>query len=85
MAEATEATMATKETKATKTWDGLMLQVQQETVLLCDCVQKGLIDNGMVMIQVTRDDDGNAFVAIGSAIPDEAIEKVDNERQARKQ
>lgn len=74
----------TEETKAMDKWDGLMEQIQQEAILLCDCIQKGLLDAGMLMIKITKDDEGRAVVDVGLAVPDGIAEKIDEEREKRK-
>ncbi len=73
-----------KKTEAVARWEGFMLKIQHETVLLCNCVQKGLMNEGMIMIKVTKDEDGKAVVDVGLAVPDEIADKIDAEREANK-
>ena len=62
-----------------------MFQIQQETVLMCDCVQRGIMDEGMIMIKISKDADGNAVVDVGQAVPDEVADKLSEMRESRKQ
>lgn len=70
-------------TRSTDKWDGLMVQISQEAMLLCDCVQKGIMDEGMIMIKVTKDEDGNAVVTVGLAVPDDVSKKIEEERKSK--
>ena len=74
-----------KKRKPLDKWECFMFQIQQEAVLMCDCVQKGIMDEGMIMIKISKDADGNAVIDVGHAIPDEVAEKLSEMREARKQ
>ena len=71
--------------KPMKKWEEFMFQIQQETVLICDCVQKGIMDEGMITIRISKDADGSAVIDVGQAIPDDAVDKLSEMRESRKQ
>jgi hypothetical protein len=74
----------TEETKMMDKWDGLMEQIQHETLLICDCVQKGMLDEGMIMIKIAKDDEGRAIIDVGLAVHDDMAKKIAEEREKRK-